>query len=168
MNINIWRCDSKKGFPRSIGAWFIRKFQGTPYTHYCVEVADEFFDAALISGVAHSNKDEFFKRYDLHGDCWSIPIERFSEFQSFHSRHEGKKYGLMQAIGIGLKWTLRWASNPFGNGSNKLICNEYALRCLEWFTTAELESVDDISLKETEELLDMYIGEPYVVSKSNA
>ena len=119
MIVEIWKCDSTNRFPYIIGAWFIKRFQSTDYTHYALRLdngAIEFYDASLTSGVSKRSEKDFLRDYNLVGKPWEVEVGSYIDFSDAVAPFIGKSYGLMQAIGIGLKWTLKWSKNPFANG----------------------------------------------------
>jgi len=158
MIVQVWKCNTKKVFPNKIGAYFIRKFQGTDYTHYALKRLDNgtFYDASLMRGVSDRSESDFRKTYDLTSRPWIINVLP-AEFDEALKPYMGKSYGLRQAIGIGLKWCFKWAKNPFKNGVDQVICNELVLRFVSHFKKIDLPYIDNVTLSETEEILDKYL-----------
>lgn len=158
MIVQIWKCDTKNVFPNKIGAWFIRKFQGTEYTHYALKRLDNgtFYDASLSHGVTDRPELDFRENYNLIGAPWIINVLPV-EFEDALNPYMGKNYGFWQAIGIGLKWCFKWAKNPFKNGVDQVICNELILRFVSHFKKIDLPYIDNVSLSETEIILDKYL-----------
>ncbi len=157
MKVEIWKCDSTNRFPFFIGAWFIKRFQSSDFTHYSLRLQGgdgSFFDASLTSGVSNRSEKDFFKDYKLVGSPWIIDVKSYIEFMAAVSPYLGKKYGLVQAIGIGLKHVFKWSKNPFGTGPKQIICNELVLRFVQHFTSTDLGKIDNLSLLETEKKLD--------------
>jgi len=162
MIVEIWKCDSHGKFPSNIGAFFIKTFQGTDYTHFTLKIknngtdidADDFFDATLLHGVTNRSAESFFRDYKLVGKPWEIEVGTYLDFVCAINPYLGKKYGLIQAFGLGLKWLFKWSKNPFRNGVKQVICNELVLRFTDHFMGTESMDFDNLTLLETEKRLD--------------
>ena len=167
MKVEIWRCNAKKRFPTCIGAWFIRRFQGTGYTHYAIRPQGSdgsFYDASVISGVSNRPAKSFFKDYELFGKAWTIDVGTWVDFQKSIEPFMKKKYGLVQAIGIGLKYALKLKKNPFRNGDKQIICNELCLRFVGHNTGKDMGKIDNATLLQTESKLTEILGQPKVAA----
>lgn len=160
LKVEIWKCDSR-GLLRSAGGWFIKKFQGTDYTHYALRLQgdESFYDASLTLGVSRSDPRDFYKCYKLVDEPWLLDVGSYIEFTEAMKPYMGKSYGLWQAIGIGLKWVFKWSKNPFGNGPKQIICNELVLRFVQHFIKKDLGKIDNLSLLETEKIMNKYLGD---------
>ena len=133
MKTYIAECDPKGNllvFSRAI-----KLVQKLPFSHYALILVDEY---GLVKTIDASGRtlhqeslDNFKEKYNIIR-LYEVPEteKTFKEFREWLHPIEGSKYGYLQVIGLFLLSIGLMTRNPFSNGIDNIICNEFILRFL--------------------------------------
>jgi len=157
MKFYIIECKSKAKFP--IVGWLIQLIQGClNFHHYAliIETNDgKHYTYDASSRTLHRESIEnFADKYEIVR-TYEIPysIDQSAFFRWIFPL-EGTVYGHSQILGLFLMVLNLYTKNPFPNGMNKLICNEFVLSCLHTFQVLDIPNIENYDLVKTRKLLE--------------
>jgi hypothetical protein len=118
-----------------------------------VEGMTSYYDSTG-AGVRKTSASNFRKHYLPYRSFEVKKAISFIEFESFFSKHNGKKYAFKQIAGLFFKGIGILRHNPFGQGAKRITCNELVILFLNHFGYTSIEHTDCLDLNDTEEVLE--------------
>jgi hypothetical protein len=116
-------------------AWLIRAVEGVPFSHlyfaFNEDGEDKVFQSVVFRGVEEvpdaQAKDEYRLLYRF---VFYLTDEEFKLFRDFCKEQYGKKYPLLQLLGILTAKIFGLKSNPFSKGPEDVVCAELLLKLM--------------------------------------
>ncbi len=158
MKAYIAECDPKGKLLLFSGA--IKLVQKLPFSHYALIFVDEYGQTKSMDASGRTLHQEslknFQKKYNIIR-LYEVPADKpLSSFRKWSNHLEGQKYGNLQIVGLLLLIMGLVTRNPFSNGEDKLICNEFILRFLCFQGLIEDSRFDSWDLVKTRKYLELH------------
>lgn len=145
MKVQIIQCRHKGFAPLG---WLIRVIQRSKYSHYALG----FISLAGINTVADATSKDlapkpfmrFLHKYFIVNTYTLDVTAKREDVIRWIESYYGTPYAVLQLFGIKLK-IKKW-----GYGEAKMTCNEFILRFLNRFSSANIKNIDILDLNQTE------------------